>query len=133
MDTIFYSYTFILGLILSYFDLKSQEYPLIIWLVMTLILLPFYPANLTFLLLCLLGIFSIIRNIAIGAGDFFYLATLGLSIHLTELLWTVQLASLLGIAFYLLKLNKQKTIAFLPFLLAGFALVLMGKYCGFLY
>lgn len=130
MENIFYLYTLTLGLILSYYDIKTQEYPLIIWLMMTLLLLPFYPANLLFTLLCLLGLFAMLRNINIGAGDFFYLGTLGLANPLTDLLWIIQFASLLGIFFYLLQLNKQKTIAFIPFLVVGYALVLIGKGTG---
>lgn len=130
MENIFYLYTLTLGLILSYYDIKTQEYPLIIWLMMTLLLLLFYPANLLFTLLCLLGLFAMLRNINIGAGDFFYLGTLGLANPLTDLLWIIQFASFLGIFFYLLRLNKQKTIAFIPFLVVGYALVLIGKGTG---
>lgn len=71
-----------------------------------------------------------LRNINIGAGDFFYLGTLGLANPLTDLLWIIQFASLLGIFFYLLQLNKQKTIAFIPFLVVGYALVLIEKGTG---
>lgn len=130
MENIFYLYTLTLGLILSYYDIKTQEYPLIIWLMMTLLLLPFCPANLLFTLFCLLGLFAMLRNINIGAGDFFYLGTLGLANPLTDLLWIIQFASFLGIFFYLLRLNKQKTIAFIPFLVVGYALVLIGKGTG---
>lgn len=131
MEIFFYIYTMVLGLILSYYDIKTQEYPLMVWLSLTLLLLPFFPANLTFILLCLLGLFAILKNINIGAGDFFYLGTLGLVVPLSYLLWIVQFASLLGIFFYLFKLNKKKTIAFIPFLVMGYALVLAGKSIGF--
>ncbi|MFC5630498.1 MULTISPECIES: prepilin peptidase [Streptococcus] len=132
MEIFFYFYTLTLGFILSYYDLKNQEYPLIIWLLSTLLLLPFYTANLTFTLLCLLGIFALLKNINVGAGDFLYLATLGLAIPLSDLLWIVQFASILGIFFYLFKLNKQKTIAFIPLIVMGYALVLVGKETGLL-
>lgn len=120
MEQLSYFYLLVMGLILSYYDIKNQEYPLIIWLTLTLVFLTLYPINVTFIILCLLGIFAIIKNINIGAGDFFYLATLGLLLSLNDLLWTLQFASLFGIIFFLLKLNKGKSIAFVPFLVLGY-------------
>lgn len=86
MEQLSYFYLLVMGLILSYYDIKNQEYPLIIWLTLTLVFLTLYPINVTFIILCLLGIFAIIKNINIGAGDFFYLATLGLLLSLNDLL-----------------------------------------------
>lgn len=132
MEIIFYLITVTLGIILSCYDIKSQEYPLIIWLGLTLLLLLFYPANLTFLIFCLLGFVALINNIGIGAGDFFYLASLGLGLTVVQILWIIQIASLLGIVFYMLKLNNSKTIAFLPFLLLGYGTVLVASWVGVL-
>ena len=132
MEIIFYLITVTLGIILSCYDIKSQEYPLIIWLGLTLLLLLFYPANLTFLIFCLLGFVALINNIGIGAGDFFYLASLGLGLTVVQILWIIQIASLLGIVFYMLKLNNSKTIAFLPFLLLGYGTVLVASWIGVL-
>ncbi|MGT2742178.1 hypothetical protein [Streptococcus plurextorum] len=132
MEIIFYLITVTLGIILSCYDIKSQEYPLIIWLGLTLLLLLFYPANLTFLIFCLLGFVTLINNIGIGAGDFFYLASLGLGLTVVQILWIIQIASLLGIVFYMLKLNNSKTIAFLPFLLLGYGTVLVASWIGVL-
>ena len=132
MEIIFYLITVTLGIILSCYDIKSQEYPLIIWLGLTLLLLLFYPANLTFLIFCLLGFVALINNIGIGAGDFFYLASLGLGLTVVQILWIIQIASLLGIVFYMLKLNSSKTIAFLPFLLLGYGTVLVASWIGVL-
>lgn len=116
-------YLYGLGGILSYYDLKSQEYPVIIWLIGTAILLLFQQISVTFVIIMLLGLLSLVTKIPIGAGDFFYLASLSLVLNLQPILSTIQIASLLGIGYYLLKLNHQKTIAFIPFLTMGYAIV----------
>lgn len=118
------SYLLFLGLWLSYHDCQSQEYPLLIWLGMTSLLLFFHPLSISFIIFILIGLLAILLPIPMGAGDFFYLASLSLVLPLQNILWVIQLSSLMGIGFYLLKLNQQPSIPFIPFLVLGYGLMM---------
>lgn len=117
------AYLMIMGIALNYYDIQYQEYPLNIWLGMTGLLILFQGVTIPFILLILIGILAIIKPFGIGAGDFFYLASLSLHHSLEDILWVIQIASLLGIGYYLLKLNQKPTIAFIPFLLSAYCIL----------
>ncbi|CAX00004.1 TPA: peptidase [Streptococcus equi subsp. zooepidemicus] len=116
-------YLLCFSLLLCFFDLDSQEYPLLIWLMSFLLLLPFYSINLLTVLLLLLALLSVAFPINIGAGDFLYLANLALVVKLSSLLWIVQIASLIGILACLLLQTKK--IPFIPYLTLGLMAILL--------
>ncbi|MFA9468287.1 prepilin peptidase [Streptococcus sp. E24BD] len=112
-------YLLLWGAILALYDLTNQSYPLWIWLAGTAVILPFTGVNTTSLILFCLAILAEIKDIKIGSGDFFYLSTLALVLSTSDILWIIQLASLMGImAVWASKQGKQP-IAFVPFLLLG--------------
>ncbi|MGT2929030.1 prepilin peptidase [Streptococcus dentasini] len=103
------------SLTLSLYDIRNQSYPLIIVLLAGLILLPFYHGNLLFGFFILMGIICQLIPLGIGAGDCYYLALLAISLDLRNLLWIIQMGSLLAI-FALLLQKKKGPLAFVPFL-----------------
>ncbi|MBM7635417.1 prepilin peptidase [Streptococcus saliviloxodontae] len=113
-----------LGLLLSFFDLKTQTYPLLIWLIFTGLIAYVHPINSLTLVLVALAVLSYMGWIKIGEGDFLYLASSSLLLSLNELLWMIQIASLLGLAYFWISKPPKKTIAFIPFLYLGLAIVL---------
>ncbi|MGT2754424.1 prepilin peptidase [Streptococcus ovis] len=108
------------GLVLAVYDIKHQEYPLMIWLAFTIITLCCTGMNFTFIFCILLAIVSEIYPLKIGAGDFLYLALFALCFSLIDLLWIIQISSFLGIIFIFLRKQQQAPIPFIPFLLLGF-------------
>lgn len=102
------------SLLLSLFDLRDHSYPLIFWLFFTGFLMIFYPITTVFLLLLTLAFLTEWKLKSIGAGDFLFLASLSLVYPLSQLLWLIQIACLLGIATCLLLKNKK--IPFVPYL-----------------
>lgn len=113
------------GLVLAGHDLRSQSYPLWLWLLGTAILLPFFPITTTSLILFLLAILAEVKDIKLGSGDLLYLATLSLRLDLNQLLWLVQIASLSGIIWVLWNKKRDQALAFIPFLLFGHVTVLL--------
>lgn len=109
-------YLFVWGSVLAYHDIKTQSYPFWLWLAGTALLLPFVGLNATTLILLGLAILAEVKNINIGSGDFFYLSTLALILPLTELLWVIQIGSLLGIIFIWRQEQSRQAIPFVPFL-----------------
>lgn len=103
---------FFAGLVLSIYDMKDQEYPLMVWLIFTFLALLLSSLNWIFVTLITLGILAEAYKLNIGSGDFFYLASLSLFFSLPELLWIIQLASLLGLGIFLV--FKPKSLAFVP-------------------
>ena len=114
------------GLTLSIYDLRHQEYPLIVWLVFHLILMVCSSWNLIMAFFLVLGIISHVIDIRIGAGDFLFLASCALVFTLTELLILIQFASTTGILVFLL-LKKEERIPFVPFLLLATCVIIFGK------
>lgn len=112
-------YLLVWGAVLALYDLKSQSYPLWIWLAGTACLLPFTWVNTTSMILFCLAILAEIKDIKIGSGDFFYLSTLALVLSASDILWIIQLASLMGIVTILTLKQGKQPIAFVPFLLLG--------------
>lgn len=113
------------GLVLAGHDMRRQSYPLWLWLLGTALFLPFFPITTTSLILFLLAILAEVKDIKLGAGDLLYLATLSLRLDLTQLLWLVQVASLLGIIWVYSTQKRDKALAFIPFLLVGHLTVLL--------
>ncbi len=72
------------------------------------------PAQLAFLWLLLLAYLTEKWQINIGSGDFLYLASLALICGFTELLWIIQISSLLGLLVF--AIFKPKSIPYVPLL-----------------
>lgn len=107
--------------LLCLFDLKNQAYPLIIWVILEIYLLS--NTAITSLLFFLLGgaLLCHLFPLKIGAGDLLYLASLSHFLTLTEMLYLIQIASLVAI-FFAIKKPKQ-SLPFLPFLFGAYLLL----------
>ena len=114
-----------MGVLLSLYDLQDQSYPLTLWIGFTFLLMFIYPLNLISLILFYL-VFCCPQNINIGSGDFFYLATLALSLNLQQIIWIIQIASLLGILYSLLFQKHKEPFAFVPFLFLGHLIIIFS-------
>ncbi|MGT2715490.1 prepilin peptidase [Streptococcus respiraculi] len=102
------------GLVLSIYDVKHQEYPLMVWLAFTFLALLLSSLNWIFCGFIALGILAETYKLNIGSGDFFYLASLSLLFPLSDLLWIIQLASVLGLLMF--KLFAPKSLPYVPYL-----------------
>ena len=114
------------GLTLSIYDLRHQEYPLIVWLIFHLILMACCNWNLAMAFFLILGIIAHFIDIRTGAGDFLFLASCSLVFTLTEILILIQFASTTGILTFLL-LKKKERLPFVPFLLLAACVIIFGK------
>ena len=114
------------GLTLGIYDLRHQEYPLIVWLAFHLILMICCSWNLIMAFFLILGIIAHVIDIRIGAGDFLFLASCSLVFTLTEILILIQFASTTGILVFLL-LKKKERLPFVPFLLLAACVIILGK------
>lgn len=114
------------GLTLGIYDLRHQEYPLIVWLAFHLILMICCSWNLIMAFFLILGIIAHVIDIRIGAGDFLFLASCSLVFTLTEILILIQFASTTGILAFLL-LKKKERLPFVPFLLLAACVIIFGK------
>ena len=114
------------GLTLGIYDLRHQEYPLIVWLIFHLILMFCCGWNLVMIFFLILGILAHFIDIRIGAGDFLFLASCALIFSLTEMLILIQFASTTGILAFLL-LKKKERLPFVPFLLLAACVIMVGK------
>ena len=114
------------GLTLGIYDLRHQEYPLIVWLIFHLFLMVCSSWNLTMAFFLILGIIAHVIDIRIGAGDFLFLASCALVFNITEILILVQFASTTGILAFLL-LKKKERLPFVPFLLLAACVIIFGK------
>ena len=114
------------GLTLGIYDLRHQEYPLLVWLTFHLVLMVCCGWNLIMAFFLVLGIISHVIDIRIGAGDFLFLASCALVFTLTELLILIQFASTTGILAFLL-LKKKGRLPFVPFLLLATCVIIFGK------
>ena len=105
--------------VLAIYDLRSMEYPLLLWLILhTLCLLCTGPTLLMGVFL-FLGILSCLYSIGIGAGDFLLLATFSLTLSATQVLLVMQGASLIGLLTFLFKKEKDR-IPFVPCLFLSY-------------
>ena len=114
------------GLTLSIYDLRHQEYPLLVWLTFHLILMVCCGWNLAMAFFLILGIIAHLIDIRIGAGDFLFLASCSLVFTLTEILIVIQFASTTGILAFLL-LKKKERLPFVRFLLLAACVIIFGK------
>ena len=114
------------GLTLGIYDLRHQEYPLLVWLTFHLVLMVCCGWNLIMAFFLVLGIISHVIDIRIGAGDFLFLASCALVFTLTELLILIQFSSTTGILAFLL-LKKKERLPFVPFLLLAACVIIFGK------
>ena len=114
------------GLTLGIYDLRHQEYPLLVWLTFHLVLMICCGWNLIMAFFLILGIIAHVIDIRIGAGDFLFLASCALVFTLTELLILIQFASTTGILAFLL-LKKKERLPFVPFLLLAACVIIFGK------
>ena len=114
------------GLTLSIYDLRHQEYPLLVWMTFHLILMASSGWNLVMVFFLVLGILAHFIDIRIGAGDFLFLASCALVFSLTEMLILIQFASTTGILAFLL-LKKKERLPFVPFLLLAACVIIFGK------
>ena len=115
------------GLTLGIYDLRHQEYPLLVWLIFHLFLIVCCGWNLVMIFFLILGILAHFIDIRIGAGDFLFLASCALIFSLTELLILIQFASTTGILAFLLK-KKKKRLPFVPFLFFATCMIILGKF-----
>ena len=114
------------GLTLSIYDLRHQEYPLLVWIVFHLLLMVCSGWNLVMVFFLVLGILAHFIDIRMGAGDFLFLASCALVFSVTELLILIQFASATGILAFLLQKKKER-LPFVPFLLLATCVIIFGK------
>ena len=114
------------GLTLSIYDLRHQEYPLLVWLTFHLVLMVCCGWNLIMAFLLILGIIAHFIDIRIGAGDFLFISSCSLVFTLTEILILIQFASTTGILAFLL-LKKKERLPFVPLLLLAACVIIFGK------
>ena len=114
----------IMGITLALYDQREQEYPILIWLFFHLLLLFLVGFNLLMISFLALGIVAFFFDLRIGAGDFLFLASCSTVFKLTEILWLIQIASLVGLCLFCLKKRKDR-IAFVPCLLIGVIVLLL--------
>lgn len=109
------------GLVLTIYDIKHREYPFMVWLVMTFVLLILTQLNWIFCLFLLLAYLTERYQLNIGSGDFLYLARLALLFSFSEILWIIQISSLLGLSIFFL--FKPRSLPYIPFLFLASILV----------
>ena len=114
------------GLTLGIYDVRHQEYPLLVWLTFHLVLMVCCGWNLIMAFFLILGIIAHVIDIRIGAGDFLFLASCALVFSLTEILILIQFSSTTGILAFLL-LKKKERLPFVPFLLLAACMIIFGK------
>lgn len=113
----------LMSLQLSLYDSQTKSFPLIVWMAYLPMIMMLGQLKPMVIVLALLGMLAELIDLKIGSGDLFYLTSLSFSLSVQDLLWLIQLASFLGIA-YILFQKKEGTIAFLPFLSLGYIIVL---------
>ena len=114
------------GLTLGIYDLRHQEYPLLVWIVFHLFLMSCSGWNLVMIFFLILGILAHFIDIRMGAGDFLFLSSCALVFSVTELLILIQFASAIGILAFLLQKKKER-LPFVPFLLLAACVIIFGK------
>ena len=105
--------------VLAIYDLRSMEYPLLLWLILHALCLLFTSPTLLMGVFLFLGILSCLYSIGIGAGDFLLLATFSLTLSATQVLLVMQGASLIGLLVFLFKKEKDR-IPFVPCLFLSY-------------
>ena len=105
--------------VLAIYDLRSMEYPLLLWLILHAFCLLFTGPTLLMGVFLFLGILSCLYSIGIGAGDFLLLATFSLTLSAVQVLLVMQGASLIGLLAFLFKKEKDR-IPFVPCLFLSY-------------
>ena len=105
--------------VLAIYDLRSMEYPLLLWLILHTFCLLFTGPTLLMGVFLFLGILSCLYSIGIGAGDFLLLATFSLTFSAVQVLLIIQGASLIGLLVFLFKKEKDR-IPFVPCLFLSY-------------
>ena len=105
--------------VLAIYDLRSMEYPLLLWLILHALCLLFTGPTLLMGVFLFLGILSCLYSIGIGAGDFLLLATFSLTLSAIQVLLVMQGASLIGLLVFLFKKEKDR-IPFVPCLFLSY-------------
>ena len=105
--------------VLAIYDLRSMEYPLLLWLILHALCLLFTGPTLLMGVFLVLGILSCLYSIGIGAGDFLLLANFSLTLSATQVLLVMQGASLIGLLVFLFKKEKDR-IPFVPCLFLSY-------------
>ena len=105
--------------VLAIYDLRSMEYPLLLWLILHAFCLLFTGPTLLMGVFLFLGILSCLYSIGIGAGDFLLLATFSLTFSSVQVLLIIQGASLIGLLVFLFKKEKD-WIPFVPCLFLSY-------------
>ena len=105
--------------VLAIYDLRSMEYPLLLWLVLHALCLFFTSPTLLMGVFLFLGVLSAVYSIGIGAGDFLLLATFSLTLSAVQVLLVMQGASLIGLLAFLFKKEKDR-IPFVPCLFLSY-------------
>ena len=105
--------------VLAIYDLRSMEYPLLLWLILHAFCLLFTGPTLLMGVFLFLGILSCLYSIGIGAGDFLLLATFSLTFSSVQVLLIIQGASLIGLLAFLFKKEKDR-IPFVPCLFLSY-------------
>ena len=115
--------------VLAIYDLRFMEYPLVIWCCLHALALFLSGSNLLMLVFLLLAIGANFFFIGMGAGDFLLLATFSLTFSSTQILFLIQIASILGILVFALKKERDR-IPFVPCLFLSYhALLLYTIFC----
>ena len=115
--------------VLAIYDLRFMEYPLFIWCCLLALVLFLSGGNLLMLVFLLLAIGAHFFFIGMGAGDFLLLATFSLTFSSTQILFLIQIASILGILVFALKKERDR-IPFVPCLFLSYhALLLYTIFC----
>lgn len=110
--------------VLAIYDLRFMEYPLVIWCCLHALVLFLSGSNLLMLVFLLLAIGAHFFFIGMGAGDFLLLATFSLSFSSAKILILIQIASILGILFFVLKKERDR-IPFVPCLFLSYHVLLL--------
>ncbi|MBK4779045.1 prepilin peptidase [Streptococcus lactarius] len=110
--------------VLAIYDLRSMEYPLMIWCCLHALVLLFSGGNLLMLVFVLLAIGAHFFFVGMGAGDFLLLATFSLTFSSTKILWLIQIASAFGILVFVLKKERDR-IPFVPCLFLSYHALLL--------
>jgi leader peptidase (prepilin peptidase)/N-methyltransferase len=120
--------TILLSFILLKFDIKSHSFPFIIWAVFALFFCLFFASSLSGNYIWLIfALCATLWDLKIGAGDFLWFFIASFSLTFLQLIQVIQIASLLGIIYYLSKKRKEKRgeIPFIPFLAVGYLAVIL--------
>lgn len=111
-------------LLISYFDVKTMSFPIIIWLIPFLIAFSMSEKKLFAILFIAFAFIVEKLSIGIGSGDLLVLSLLATHLSFPQILWVTQISASLGIIFYVYY-RKNKAIPFVPFLTIAYFVILL--------